>query len=285
MSAPSISPTLLRSRSTAIRWLTATSSSSSDEATSSAKPSSAEVADQRHDFGVRADVDAARRLVEDQHARARRPASAPASPSAGCRPKVGRPACPRPAWRSPAPSIISCASRSCSSCDRRPQPAALGSASASTMFSRTVSSAEDALGSCGPRDRRRRRDAANARGEADATYCAADAHFAADRGGSRRRPAWRSRCVPSRAARPDPRLRRRATSRSNGAMTRRRPSPSATRIGSPVAVDAARAARCSACSSSRPSIIEMSLSGGSSAIGAEPTRRPLRSTEMRSAIW
>ncbi len=51
-------------------------------------------------------------------------------------------------------------------------------------------------------------------------------------------------------------------------MTRRRPSPSATRIGSPSTVEAARAARSTVCSSSRPSIIEIILRGGSSAIGA-----------------
>ena len=95
-----------RSRRTAIRSLTAISSSSSEDATSNARPSRAKLADQRHDLGVGADIDAARRLVENEM-RGPAPAIAPARPSAGCRPRTGRPVCPRRASRSPRASIIS----------------------------------------------------------------------------------------------------------------------------------------------------------------------------------
>ena len=73
--------------------------------------------------------------------------------------------------------------------------------------------------------------------------------------------------------------------RSNGSIRRRRPTPSATRIGCPLAAGAVAAARSSVRSSSRPSMSEISFSGGRSAVAADPTRRPLRKTEMRSAIW
>ena len=52
-----------------------------------------ELADQRVDLRLRADVDAARRLVEDQHRRTAPRATAPARSSAGCRPRARRRAC------------------------------------------------------------------------------------------------------------------------------------------------------------------------------------------------
>ena len=126
MSRSAISPIFCRSRSTAIRSLTATSSSSSDDATSSARPLRAQPADQRHDLGMRADVDAARRLVENEDARIGRPARARAPPSAGCRRTVGRPACRRRASRSPSALIISCGELLLLVARQPPQPAALG---------------------------------------------------------------------------------------------------------------------------------------------------------------
>ena len=68
-----------------------------------------QVADEVVDGGLRADVDAARRLVEQQHA-ARAPATWPARPSAGCRrtaprlPLQARPPVAR--WRSPGPDAV-----------------------------------------------------------------------------------------------------------------------------------------------------------------------------------
>ena len=53
-------------------------------------PRSARLEQQPVDLGLRADVDAARRLVEHQHARARRRATSRARPSAGCRPRGSR---------------------------------------------------------------------------------------------------------------------------------------------------------------------------------------------------
>ena len=69
ISRSAISPIFRRSRSTAILSLTATSSSSSDDATSNARPCAQRLADQRHHIRVRADVDAARGLVENEDAR------------------------------------------------------------------------------------------------------------------------------------------------------------------------------------------------------------------------
>ena len=58
-----------RSRSTATRWLRRSTSSSSAEMNSTDMPSSAERSHEPLDLGLGADVDAARRLVEDQQPR------------------------------------------------------------------------------------------------------------------------------------------------------------------------------------------------------------------------
>ena len=63
----------------------ARTSSSSDEMKITPSPSLGELGDEALDLGLRPDVDAAGRFVEDQQLRRRSPASAPAAPSAGCR--------------------------------------------------------------------------------------------------------------------------------------------------------------------------------------------------------
>ncbi len=62
-------------------------SGSSDEIITIAQPRSAQLIDHVIDFVLRADVDAARRFVENHHLQiGLRPASATGSPSADCRP-------------------------------------------------------------------------------------------------------------------------------------------------------------------------------------------------------
>ena len=232
ISPPPISPTFRRSRSTTIRSLTATSSSSSEDATSSARPCGAKLPDQRHDLGVRADVDAARRLVENENARSGDQRRARAPPSADCRPTVGRPACPRPGVAIASALIISCASRSCSSCGEPPQPPAFGLQPEHDVLAHGEF-AEDAFGLAVLRTERHADDAATAPARARRSGPPT----------SRRPESGRMAPKTSLATsvRPEPRSPASPTTspgrsdRSNGAMTRRRPSPSATRIGSPSA--------------------------------------------------
>ena len=65
--SPSTSATISPSRMTRMRVQMPTSSSSSDETTSTPRPELGEVADDPVDLGLGRDVDAARRLVEQQH--------------------------------------------------------------------------------------------------------------------------------------------------------------------------------------------------------------------------
>ena len=80
-----ISPVTRPSRMVTIRSLIASISGSSDEMAMTAMPASRHLEQQVVHLDLGADVDAARRLVDDQHLRAGAPASAPAPPSAGCR--------------------------------------------------------------------------------------------------------------------------------------------------------------------------------------------------------
>ena len=177
--------------------------------------------------------------------------------------------------------IISCANSSCSPSERRrSQPRFV--CSPRTMFSRTLSSPK--------RPSILRSSGQNA------------IPWRSDRPGDwlviRSPPTVRlpesDRIAPkislATSVRPDPRRPARPTTspariwRSNGAITRRRPSPSAMRIGVPIVSGREDSRRSSVCSSSRPSMSEISFSGSKSAVLAEPTRRPLRRTDMRSAI-
>ena len=67
-SLPSTSATISPSRMTRTRVQMPTSSSSSDETTSTPRPDAGELADDPVDLRLRRDVDAARRLVEEEHA-------------------------------------------------------------------------------------------------------------------------------------------------------------------------------------------------------------------------
>ena len=113
---------------------------------------------------------------------------------------------------------------------------------------------------------------------------AADAETSGVPAAPRRRSAWRPRCARSRAVR----LARRP--RRGGAKGRTGPSGAVAQGLRPRRSarlsrwTRSTPARSSVCSSSRPSIIEISFSGGRFAVSAEPTSRPLRRTEMRSAI-
>ena len=85
--ARSIRPSCITSTRSAIP----STSGSSDEIISTARPWPGELGHQAVHLGLGADVDAARRLVDDQHLRARWPATWRARPSAGCRPTGSRP--------------------------------------------------------------------------------------------------------------------------------------------------------------------------------------------------
>ena len=115
---------------------------------------------------------------------------------------------------------------------RRSQPRLV--CSARTMFSRTLSSATmpSALRSSGQNAIPCRSDC---RGDCAVIGSPADLERPGIRPDRAEDRAWRPRCAPSRAGRRARRPRRRAAERSNGAMVRRRPTPSATRIGSPFA--------------------------------------------------
>ena len=70
---------------TSTRSQSASSSGSSEEISRIARPSAASCADHVVELGLDADVDAARRLVEDQHVRIGQQPARRGSPSAGCR--------------------------------------------------------------------------------------------------------------------------------------------------------------------------------------------------------
>ena len=231
ISAPSISPTFLRSRSTADPMADRDEFVEFGGGDEQRQALRAKVADQVDDFRVRADVDAARRLVEDQHARARRPARAPGSLSADCRRRAGRPACPRPASRSPASRSFRARAAPARARDRRrSQPRLL--CKASTMFSRTVSSRDDAFALAILGAERHAVAKRSPRARARRPRCRR-CGFRRCRGAARRTPAWRFRFGPSRAGPRGPTTSPARSSMSNGAMTRRRPTPFADEIGSP----------------------------------------------------
>ena len=92
IASPSTSPLIRPSRTTSTRSQRPISSGSSDETTTMPTPLAREVAQDAVDLGLGADVDAARRLVEEDHPRARPTASWRSRPSAGCRPTATRPA-------------------------------------------------------------------------------------------------------------------------------------------------------------------------------------------------
>ena len=79
------------------------------------KPLVGKIVDQAVDFRLGADVDAARRLVQDQHLGLARPASAPARPSADCR----RRAC-RPPGRAKACAPAACSTKPVTTVRSRP---------------------------------------------------------------------------------------------------------------------------------------------------------------------
>ena len=88
MASPASSATIRPRRMTSTRWERPRISSSSDEIRMTPSPSAARLGDEVVDRALRADVDAARRLVRDHHARARTAACGRAVPSAGCRPRA-----------------------------------------------------------------------------------------------------------------------------------------------------------------------------------------------------
>ena len=92
IASPSSSATMRPRRITSTRWARPRISSSSDEISRTPRPVGGERDEDVVDRALRADVDAARRLVGDHHAAARRAASARTAPSAGCRPRARRPA-------------------------------------------------------------------------------------------------------------------------------------------------------------------------------------------------
>ena len=96
-SACANSATSRPSRMTRMRSASRSTSGSSDEIIRIATPSAASSLEQPVHLGLRADVDAARRLVDDQQRRPPRRATSRARPSAGCRPRasvigIGEPA-------------------------------------------------------------------------------------------------------------------------------------------------------------------------------------------------
>ena len=212
-SSPAISPTfaVAQHRDTS---LTATISSSSDEATSSARPS-------------RTDGGSARR---SRHARRRRcrasarrgsgcatwtPASAPGSPSADCRRKAGRPACRHRAWRWRAsdhllrqPFLLLCGQPA--------QPAALRLQREHDVFAHGEFG-NDALGlAVLGAEAEPSRDRLPRRPDLD-RLPRTSKRPGRRRDAPRRTPVWRSRSAPSRAGR-QARPPRRRTARSSCAM-------------------------------------------------------------------
>ena len=88
--APSSSPTTRPWRSTRMRCASRSTSGRSDDATRTATPRSRELVEDAVDLLARADVDAARGLVEQEHLAAAARATCRAPPSAGCRPRAWR---------------------------------------------------------------------------------------------------------------------------------------------------------------------------------------------------
>ncbi len=108
------------------------------------------------------------------------------------------------------------------------------------------------------------------------------------RRGRRRTAVGPSRCGRSRAARPSRAPRRSRIWRSSGATPDLRPRPVACEErrcgGGPSADSRTSCSSASRTASSRPIIFDTSSMRGSSAVRYSPTRRPLRSTVMRSAM-
>ena len=95
-SARATSPASRPVRITRMRSQRPSSSSMSEETMRIAPPPAGEIADEAIDLDLGADIDPARRLVEQEDARPRRQSRAPAPPSAGCRPTGAA-----TAWRMP----------------------------------------------------------------------------------------------------------------------------------------------------------------------------------------
>ena len=115
-----------------------------------------ELVDQRVDLGLGADVDAARRLVEDQDRGSAPPATSPAPASAGCRPTAPAPA--RPGSRRPHAQPLEVRLRPARA-PRRPvdeaEPRQPRAAIASVVLLPARSSTAPGPGACDPRARGR----------------------------------------------------------------------------------------------------------------------------------
>ena len=182
----------------------------------------------------------------------------------------------------PSALIISCASRSCSAREsRRSQPRLV--CSARMMFSRTVSSPNipSALRSSGQNAMPRRSDWRRRVGRHRRAADLEPAGIAPDRAEHELGDLGAAR--PEQPGEPD----HLAGAQREIEGRHHAPAPESLgdedRLALRGPVVACRAA-ASVSSSSRPSISEISFSRGSSAVGPSPTRRPLRRTEMRSAI-
>ena len=223
---PGSSPTLRRSRSTTMRCDTRTTSFISDEMNSTAMPLAREPQDLVHDLLLGRDVDAARRLVEDQQARLGREPAREHAPSAGCRPTAGRSAFRRSAVLMPSACDEALGQRGLLGARQRcaARPAA---PAAPARCSRAPTARPRCRRSCAPRGTARGRASPHRPGSRSSTRGAVDAQ--ARRVGLRpgRTAAAPARCGPSPAARPGPPPRPRARCRSIGCSCPRWPRPSA----------------------------------------------------------
>ena len=154
------SPAIVPSRMTRMRSLMPMTSGSSEEDHQDGGAGARQLAHQLVDPRLGADVDAARRLVEDQDLRAASPATWRARPSAGCRRSGSAPPAPGSprAARRGGPDRGPMAPRSRSSAAHAPRERSASRALSRTDWGRT------SLPACDPRSRSRSRPGSPAAG-------------------------------------------------------------------------------------------------------------------------